>query len=302
MIGFRLGAAPAELIDHVALVNSATGVPCVPASAHAPTDLIGDLQYAIDSLPSVVKGMLDNVLLGVYFARGLGSSAITDVVVDENGNLLGAAVVLDMDALQGRSGNEWATWKENTPFGGAGPLTLEVEIAAPDNDTRACAIQFLLLHEFGHVLSAGRRFLPIWWLGPDAIRTTSDYVFLQLAWRVEHDKRIVPAEKDEFAGRNAVAFYGGGQLDDNSMLSVYESIQRTSFPTLYASTNVYEDFAETFATYVHTVLMGKPFRVRICASGVAHMECENFWLSARSGPKRAFMEQFLALDKATQTG
>jgi hypothetical protein len=290
----RFGTAPEELVRYIALVNSASGIEGAPAAAFAAPDLLLDLKCAIHGMPAAVIGALQEVLLGIYFARDIGSSAITDVVVDENGNALGSVVVLDLDIFVSRRANEWATWKENTPFSRAGSRTLEVKIAEPDDDTRSNAIQFLLLHEFGHVLTAGRRFLPIWWLPPEFMTSTSDYEFLQLGWRISAEKAIVPRAEEEFAGRQAVSYYGDAQLDDHAMLAIYQGLQGTSFASLYASTNAYEDFAETFATYVHSVLMKRPFRVRIYRGAVVEHETDDFWSSSRSAPKRAFISQLLS--------
>jgi hypothetical protein len=298
----RVGAAPEELVRYVVLVNSASGIECTPTAAFAAPDLLDDLKCAIRGMPAVVIGALRDVLLGVYFARDLGSSAITDVVVDENGNTLGSVVVLDLDTFVSRRANEWATWKENTPFSRAKSLTLEVQIAEPDGDTRSNAIQFLLLHEFGHVLTAGRRFLPIWWLPRDFMTSTSDYEFLQLGWQISAEKEIVPRAEENFAGRQAVSYYGDAQLDDHAMLTIYQGLQGTSFASLYASTNAYDDFAETFATYVHFVLMKRPFRVCIYRGAVVEHETEDFWSSSRSTPKRAFMAQLLSAFDAHASG
>jgi hypothetical protein len=289
----RFGAAPEELVRYVVLVNAASDIECTPTAAFAAPDLLHDLNRAIRGMPAVVIGALQDVLLGVFFARDLGSSAITDVVVDENGNILGSVVALDLDAFVSRRANEWASWRENTPFARAMSMTLEVQIAEPDDDTRANAIQFLLLHEFGHVLTTGRRFLPIWWLPPDFMTSTSDYEFLQLGWQINPEKAIVPRAEEEFAGRQAVSYYRDAQLDEHAMLAIYKGLQGTSFVSLYASANAYDDFAETFATYVHSVLMKRPFRVRIYRGAVLEHETDDFWSSSRSAPKRAFMSQLL---------
>jgi hypothetical protein len=290
----RLGAAPDELVRYVALVNSAYGIACTPVAALAPPDLLFDVQCAMKGMPAVVISMLQHVLLGVYFARGLGSSAVTDVVVDENGNIIGSVVALDLDIVLSRRANEWATWKENTPFARAASMTLDVQIAEPEDDTRANALQFLLLHEFGHVLTAGKRFLPTWWLPPELMKSTSDYAFLELAWQISPDKKILPKAEEEFAGRSTVSYYAGGELDDSAMLALYQGLQETSFATLYASINAYDDFAETFATFVHSVLLGKPCRIRICCDGEVRLEAANYWSSSRSAPKRAFMAEMLS--------
>jgi hypothetical protein len=289
----RFGPAPEELVRYVVHVNAASGIPCTPTAAFVPPDLLHDLKCAIAGMPTVVVGALQNVLLGIFFTRDLGSSAITDVVVDENGNILGSVVALDLDAFVSRVANEWATWKESTPFSRAESLTLQMQIAEPDDNTRATALQFLLLHEFGHVLTAGRRFLPIWWLPPDFMTATADYEFLQLGWEISAEKEIVPRAEEDFAGRGAVSYYGDAELDDHAMLAMYQSLQQTSFVSLYASINAYDDFAETFATYVHCVLMKKPFRVRIYRGEVLEHETDDFWSSSRSAPKRAFMSQLL---------
>jgi hypothetical protein len=290
----RVGAAPEELVRYVALVNAATGIPSAPTAAFAAPELLHDLKCAIQGMPAVVIGRLENVLLGVYFARGLGSSAVTDVVVDEYGNIMGSVVALDLDAFLLRRANEWASWKENTPFLRARFLKLDVQIAEPEDDTRANAMQFLLLHEFGHVLTAGSRFLPIWWLPPELMESTSDYAFLQLGWQISAENRILPRAEEDFAGRETVSYYADAGLDDDAMLAIYHGLQGTSFASLYASTNAYDDFAETFATYVHSVLMKKPCRIRICRDGQVTHEVADFWSSMRSAPKRAFMARMLS--------
>ena len=42
-------------------------------------------------------------------------------------------------------------------------------------------------------------------------------------------------------------------------------------------------------------LLGKPARVRIVSDDAVHLERESFWESPRSGPKRAFMQELLAV-------
>jgi len=294
----RIGAAPPELIDelvaYVAMVNALTGNPAVTAAATAPPDLLDDVRGAIADMPESVTAMLPGVLLGVYFAHALGSSAITDIVTDEQGVTIGTVVALDIDALLTRRANAWATWKESSPFRLSGSISLDVRIADAPDDTRAGAIQFLLLHEFGHVLTAGTGFLPDWWRMPDGVRAADDYSFLPLAWDIHADNRILPRHGEDFAGRERVRYYGAAQLDGDELLPVYTSLQQSSFPTLYASTNAYDDFAESFATYVHCVLLGRPWQARVLRDGAVQHVTDDFWSSPRGAPKRAFMERLLA--------
>lgn len=290
----RVSPAPVELVDYVGLFNLATGCESVPSAAVAPPDLVADVECAIRALPPVVTKLLQSVLLGVYFARGLGSSAITHVVGNAQGEVIGAAVALDVDAVTSRTANAWASWKENTPFVAGDAVALEVRIAGPEADTRSNAIQFLLLHEFGHVLTAGKGFLPDWWLALDPSASTEDYPFLRLAWQIGADRTIVPKAGDDFPGRAHPRFYGEPQLDADHVLALYHGLLSSSFVTLYASTNAYDDFAESFASYVHCVLMRKPYRVSVSCDGVLALASDEYWSSPRSGPKRAFMEGFFA--------
>ncbi|MET3134187.1 hypothetical protein AAKU55_004482 [Oxalobacteraceae bacterium GrIS 1.11] len=289
----RLGAAPDALIAYVALVNAAMGYASVPHSVEAPPDFQDDVRTAIAEMPQVVKDLLDGPLLGVYFGTDLGSSAVTDIVVKDTGEILGIVTGLDLGSFLNRSANEWATWKENTPFTPAPPYSLDVRIEEEGNDNRKNAIQYLLLHEFGHVLTAGRSFLPSWWLDTKEMKTGPEYSFLPLSWQVTDDKRIVPLEHNEFALRSRVVYYTGAQLAADEMVAVYEALRRTSFATLYGATNAYDDFAEAFTSYVHTVLMKKPLAIRICRDGEVLMPPESFWNEPRGAEKLDLFRRFL---------
>lgn len=294
----RLGPAPREVIAYVALVNAAMGDPHVPAIAEVPDDFRRDVRDAIDEMPAVVRDLLDGPLLGVYFGQGLGSSAITDIVVKDSGEILGVVTCLDLDAFLNRSANEWATWKENTPFTSLHPYALELRIEEAENDNRKNAIQYLLLHEFGHVLTAGRSFLPNWWMDPKDMKTGAEYSFLPLSWQVTDEKKIIPLERHEFPLRSRVSYYTGAQLAGPDVIEVYEALQNTGFATLYSATNAYEDFAEAFTSYVHTVLMGKPFEIHIYHEGEIAMRPELCWIGERCAEKFALFQRFLGAGSA----
>ncbi|HEV7815477.1 MAG TPA: hypothetical protein VGP06_10315, partial [Janthinobacterium sp.] len=285
--------APAEVVAYVSLVNEAMGFPERPVPLDVPADFLADVRGAIDDMPAVVKRLLQGELLAVVFARGLGSSAITDIVVRPDGSVIGAVVALDFDAFAGRSANGWATWKENTPFTASTAMTLEAFIAAPRDDNRKYALQYLLLHEFGHVLTFGKAMIPDWWIDPQTMLDSDDYTFLPLAWQVGDNKHIVPLPENDFALRSRVAYYSGAKLSGDEMVPAYQALQQTNFATLYAATNVYEDFAESFVTYVHTVLMKKRLEIRICRDGQIVLQPPAYWGSARSAVKERFMQAFL---------
>jgi hypothetical protein len=227
------------------------------------------------------------VLLGVCLGRNLGSSGATDIVVDAGDKrILGCIVLLDVDCFDGHTANSWATHKENLPFR-AGAIALDVQIAEPAADTRAGALQFLLLHEFGHVLSADASFLPRWWEPvPDA-----PFDFLDLSWETTPLQRFLPRPGADFDLRARVDFYGQNKLDNDAILGAYAGLEGSGFPSLYGATNPYDDFAECFATWVHSEMMGRPFQLRVDIDGEPQAYLDSFWASPRSGAKRAFMRR-----------
>ena len=77
------------------------------------------------------------------------------------------------------------------------------------------------------------------------------------------------------------------------VVATYDNLERTNFATLYAVTSPGDDFAESFASYVHTVLMKKPFAIRIYQHGKLVKVYRSCWDEARCAEKRKLIERFL---------
>jgi hypothetical protein len=285
----RVLPLPDEVRELVHQVNMATGLEAVPAPCVPDAALQADLRAALLGLPAAVRDLVSPLLLGVCTGRGLGSSGITDIVADAvDGRILGCIVLLDMDLLEAHTANSWATWKENLPFGGPG-FSLAATIAAPHDDTRSAALQFLLLHEFGHVATAGGSFLPRWWEPVPAL----SFSFLDLSWGINAAGRFVPWSGSDFDLRGMVDFYGTNKLHSDAIVTAYAGLEHSDFPSLYGATNPYDDFAECFASYVHSELLGRPYVLRVDYDGVPQATLDSFWASPRSDEKRAFMRALL---------
>jgi hypothetical protein len=166
---------------------------------------------------------------------------------------------------------------------------LTATIAAPHEDTRAHALQFLLLHEFGHVVTAGGTFLPRWWEPVPA----AYFPFLDLSWRIDEDGRFAAWRGSDFELRGVVDFYGVNKLHSDAIVTAYAGLEGSDFPSLYGATNPYDDFAECFASYVHSEMLGRPYVLRVDCDGVPQATLASFWTSPRSDAKRAFMQALL---------
>lgn len=290
----RYGSAPADLVDFVAQCNVAAGNPLQARSVLEPVDFSLDIQQAIEELPLLVKEKLEPRLLGVFFMSGVGSSAITDVIAHANGDLIGAFVAIDIDIFLNRTANTWATWKESTPFAEFPGVHLQAFIANAADDNRKSGLQYLLLHEFGHVLTPANDFMPDWWLAASATKASSDYTFLPLSWQIKEGGEIVALPQEDFPLRQEVAYYAAPRLSASQMPALYRDLDKSGFPTLYAATCVYDDFAECFASYVHTVLLNKPYELHVYQDDRLVVQSGDFWKTRRSDAKAAFFQDFLA--------
>jgi hypothetical protein len=83
------------------------------------------------------------------------------------------------------------------------------------------------------------------------------------------------------------------RLDASQMLDVYGALEHTSFATLYAATNPFDDFAEAFASYVHSELMGKPWEIRIHRDADPVRSYRLCWGQPRCQERQAILKEML---------
>ena len=290
----RIGPVPPEVVDFLKLQNIADGFPEKPHAAPIAADFLRDLRAALAELPDPVKRRLNAKLAGIYLVDDLGGTGFTDQVYDARATAVAGYVVLDMAVLNRHIANSWATWKENTPFKAQPGFRLAVEIETGANNDRKNAIQYILLHELGHVLAIGENIHPSWDVKPQDVRSLSAFPFAHASWTVKGD-RYASRFDAAFPQRRKVVFYLEPKLQAGQMPATYGNLARTNFSTLYAATSPGDDFAEAFANYVHTVLMKKPFAIRIYRDGTLVKTYRPCWEQARCAFKRKLLEQFLAV-------
>jgi glutathione synthase/RimK-type ligase-like ATP-grasp enzyme len=290
----RLEQAPEELVNFVAQYNTATGNAARPCTEVPTADLLADVRAAVEELPQVIKNHLEPRLLGIFFMSGVGSSAVTDLIAYANRDLLGAVVVIDTEVFSRRKANEWATWRENTAFSPVPQVRLDVRIARSDEDDRKAALQYVLLHEFGHVMASASDVMPNWWEDRVSAAQIGRDSFPPLSWQLAADGTMAPVAGQDFPLRAKITLYATPRLTGDQIPWIYQDLDNTVFPTLYAASNVHEDFAESFATYVHTVHLGKPHELLIYRDDQLVTAYGSFWATPRSRAKAAFYDAFFA--------
>lgn len=291
----RIAPGSPGLVEYLTLDTIAQSIPARPRAASPAPGLIADIRAAIAQLPPEVTRLVERKLLGIRLIEDIGGTGFTDIVNDAHGRPVAAFIVLDPAVLGRRKANEWATWKESSPFRDDGADRLAAVIEQDAHDDRMHAIQYILLHEFRHMLSVGERFHPSWNDAPPKDLPAGRYPFFDLSWTVSSQGRYASRFDAQFPERARVVYYFGAKLDAREMVGAYRHLERTNFPTLYAATHPADDFAESFANFVHTVRMGRPFEIRLLHDGRAVKVYRSCWNESRWAAKRAVLEQLLAI-------
>jgi len=290
----RIGPASPQLVEYLSLDNIYNGFPERPRTAKLDAAFLADVKGAIADLPPGIWRLFNERLIGVYFVEDLGGTGFTDFVADQAGRPAGY-VVLDSAILGRQTANAWATWKENTPFKTQTMFKLDARIEAGRDDNRRSAIRYILLHELGHVLSIGGNIHPPGNAAPREIPAKTKYPFFDLSWTIDRRAgKYVTLFDANFPQRKDVVYYFGAKLAASEMVPAYSNLEKTNFPSLYAVTHPADDFAEAFASYVHVVLMKRPWQITISRSGEVVKVFKSCWGEARCADKQKILEQQLA--------
>lgn len=287
----KVRPAPEMLVDYLCLDNTINGYDQRPQAARPGSGFADEVFAAVDGLPPAIKAHLRQYVLGIFLVTDLGTSAYTEVLRDGAPRATGF-IVLDVQALN-RTANAWASWRESTPFAPHPGLECQLRIEPAARDLRRNAIAYIILHELGHLVGVATGAHANWWHEGDP----ATYPFSAISWRQGTDGLSSRWDK-EFPDRARVRFYAGPQalLPGEQRLAIYTGLARTDFVSLYAATGIYDDFAETYAMYVHVVLLGRPWQLTVLNAGRPLMTMAEPILQERCGRKRRFVAALFAED------
>lgn len=288
----RVAPGGPQIVDYLTIDNIVNGYPQRPRSPAPDSAFLADVRGAIAAMPAPVKRLLERKMVGVFLVEDFGGSGYTDEVEDAQGKAVAGFIVLDPSVLRQHTANSWITWRENTPFKPSKRHRLAARIESGAANNRMQAIQYILLHEFAHVIAINGRLHPSWAQSPSQVKGPGDYPYFALSWRIADD-RYVSVHDEAFPQRRDIVFYFGAKLDGADMRPTYETLERTDFATLYSATHPGDDFAEAFANYVHVVLMKKPFAITMREDGRVVKTYRACWEQARCAAKRRLIEELL---------
>ncbi len=258
----RMTPAPDFLVDYLVRDNQVYGYPEVPKAAQCDKELLADFQMAIKELPESVKNQVKDHLVGIFTVKDLGTTGYCEVLDDFETKKLGI-IVIDINFID-KKANEWASWRANSPFKSDGKTQARAIIETPENNTRKQAIQYIIKYEIGHLVGAVNKVHPDWNNGGNP----ADFSFSKMSW-VESGGKVYSKFESLFPLRSDLRFYSfdNSSVSSDQILTAYNQLEKTSFTTLYGATNMWADFAEAYALYIHTVLQQKPWSVELQYNG-----------------------------------
>jgi len=289
----KIQKASPEILDYLIKDNINQGWPNRPVAPEISDDFLKDLRSAISEIPSALQNKMNQKLTGIVLVSDLGGSAYNDYVFDDKDHQIAGFIVLDISALN-KKANEWATWKENSPFKGNSDFKIVAEIENDKTNNRKNALLYILLHELGHVFSIGRPEIAPWGVAEKDLGSLKSFEFSALSWQIQEDKFATHFD-GKALNRVGLRYYASDQqkLSISVAPSLYSQLHGTNLPTLYSATNPFDDFAESFASYIHSVVMKKPWTIRIISKGKKTIEFRLCWDEARCAAKRRLLDKML---------
>lgn len=283
------------LVEPAAKGQAPEARPCLDGgSAYA--DPVEDLY---DHYPPALQKMFCSVKF-IFIEKDFFGTAYAGQIKDSDGKINGAMIGIRKSLLdQPPDLATWATWKEQLSFGGVyDSYTLTPDLPQVLTQSQIQTndfLYFVITHEFGHLLDFAN----------DVNKTKScaeaensqDHGECEMdeqgwgafSWITDRKPKL----ENEFPHRSELCFYWceGKPLLKNDVPQVYADMDQTSFISIYATTQPWDDFADSVAyftmsknlklNYLISTKQGKTYDI------VARLK------SPRFSKKYAYLEKFL---------
>ncbi len=122
-----------------------------------------------------------------------------------------------------------------------------------------------------------------------------DYPFVKLSWNLAEAGKITSRFEDKFPERKNLRFYSHDRpiLNDDEIISIYSNFKNnTNFISLFAATNLWDDFAESFANYLHVNISKRPWQTVIEQKGRDEIIVKSCWNEKRCNNKEEYMKRW----------
>lgn len=254
----RVSVAPIEIVDFLKIDNQLIGLDEVPSVTNIEPSFVHAVRESISLLPDTVKEEVEDHLMSIYLVSNLGSSGYSKVIAASSSTKAGY-IVIDQDKLTANP-NDWATNRLNSAFKSEVTVDRRLQMFIDDENKEdgLAGIQFILLHEIGHVIGECKSIMVL------ENEIAMEELFSHISWVSPNKSKY----DSMFTDRSKIKFYSIPSMRSPYAEEVFKTLTiSTSFPSLYSVLNPSEDFAESFAIYVHSVILGRPYRVEFKDNG-----------------------------------
>ncbi|MEY2931117.1 MAG: hypothetical protein RL033_1866 [Pseudomonadota bacterium] len=232
--------------------------------------LIQDLVRTVEDLRQPFARLFQRHVCAVVLMH---AAPMTGTLQQLDGSGTRGLILLNVDNLTPPDG-DWLALKESTVFAPVPGRVLRGTMARPDEQPRRVLLEFLLVHELTHLLE-----------------------------QIYADDPLIEAFKDQSWPRQdalvntPLVHYpsrkGRAPLPDELLEPYYDLIASGPFASPAAVSNGREDFADSVATFMHTMLRGRPWQLDLYRDGQRVRQLRSCWEEARCAEKRRLIERLL---------
>jgi hypothetical protein len=233
-------------------------------------DFIDDLRDVIEDLPRPFARLFNDHVCAVVPMFDAPMSGTLATLENQRGRGL---IYLNVDALS-LLPNRWLEFKEASAFDLSPDYTLVGKLAEPDENVRRVLLEYVLVHEIGHVVD--------WALAEEP--TIAE--LKRLSWPLP--AAIAASPVVHYPER-----VGLPRLPGALSPGIYEFIASSAFVSPAALDNANEDFAESIATYMHSVMRRRPWQLELVKGGQVVVALRSCWDEPRCAEKRRLLESLL---------
>lgn len=241
-----------------------------PSPRSVPRQLAVDLTKAVKGLPRPFAKLFRKHVCAVVLMHG---APMSGTLMPLAGDRSHSVILLNVDNLS-LPPNEWLSFKESSAFEPAPERFIRGKMAHPDENVRSVLLEFLLVHELSHVVDQAfpedpliQEFKRVSWPRRDAL-VISPFI---------HYPQRVNAQP----------------LPDAQLEPYYDLIAQGAFASPATVANAKEDFADSVATFLHTVLRRRPWQLEVLRNGKVVRKLQTCWAEPRCADKRRIVEALL---------
>lgn len=288
----RAGLLPADAVDSLREELESYGGISKIAPAGAAEYVVKDLREAVEGLPESVRRLVRERLIGVFLVDNLSIEGTGEhnlgMAIQVMGmwrQHAGTIVLIDRDATDMKANRAMASM-EYVPTVEYKGVSVQSRLARRNNDDRRLTLQYVLLHELGHVIDFDRKITPDSF---DYGGQTAGCGFTCLSW--------VEPRRHRFSSQIGAAMHSadndGYDAYVKALPTTFRLLSASNFPSVYATSDPAEDFADSFAQYVHSVVLGHPWELTLRINGTIEEQIGSCFLERRCPGKKSYFDRLL---------